>query len=329
MQDKFRLVTRSDFDGLIAALLLKELDLINDIKFVHPKDVQDGLIDIQAGDIVTNLPYDKNAAYVFDHHISELARVGKRSNHFLNPNSPSASRVIWDAFGGKETFKNVSEEMMAAVDKADSANFTREDILNPTGWTLLNFIMDARTGLGRYNHFRISNYQLMMNLIDFCRLGDPEDIFMLPDVKERVDFYFENQERFKEQLKRQTKIYKNLAYVDMLNDEEQYPGNRFMVYVLFPEVNISMHALWRINGERILYAVGKSIFNRTNIVNIGELLLQYGGGGHATAGTCQTGLEDAVRVREELIALLTDDKYTVAAPETTAESDAAPEKTLN
>lgn len=314
MQDKFRLVTRSDFDGLIAALLLKELDLINDIKFVHPKDVQDGLIDIQSGDIVTNLPYAKNAAYVFDHHISEQVRVGKRSNHFLNPHAPSASRVIWDAFGGKETFKNVSEKMMAAVDKADSAQFTKEDILNPEGWTLLSFIMDARTGLGRYQHFRISNYQLMMNLIDFCRLEDPEDIFMLPDVKERIDFYFESQEKFKEQLKRQTTVYKNLAYIDMLGEEEQYPGNRFMVYVLYPEVNISMHALWRINGERILYAVGKSIFNKTNIVNVGELLLRYGGGGHWTAGTCQAGLQDAGRVKEELITILTDEKYTLERP---------------
>lgn len=310
MQDKFRLVTRSDFDGLIAALLLKELDLINEIKFVHPKDVQDGLIDIKSGDIITNLPYAKNASYVFDHHISELARVGVKSNHFLNPNAPSASRVIWDAFGGKATFKNVSEEMMAAVDKADSAQFTREDILNPQGWVLLNFIMDARTGLDKYQHFRISNYQLMMNLIDFCRLGDPEDIFMLPDVKERADFYFAMQDKFKEQLKRQTTVYKNLAYIDKLNDEEQYPGNRFMVYVLFPEVNVSIHALWRINGERVLYAAGKSIFNRTNIVNIGELMLQYGGGGHATAGTCQVGLEDAARVKEELIEILTNEAYT-------------------
>ena len=309
-ENRFRLVTRSDFDGLVSAILLKELDLIDDIKFVHPKDVQDGLVDIRQGDIITNLPYSKNASYVFDHHISELARVGHKSNSYLNPNAPSAARVVWDTFGGKNRFKNISEEMMSAVDKADSADYTVDDILHPTGWTLLSFIMDSRTGLGRFHNFRISNYQLMMNLIDFCRCHDPEGVIEMSDVKERVDLYFSQQVKFKEQLKKQTTVYKNLAYIDMLNTDVIYAGNRFMVYALFPDVNVSMHAMWRVNGQRIVYAVGKSIFNRTNIINIGELLLGYGGGGHANVGTCQIDLDQAARVKDELIAVLTDPQYT-------------------
>lgn len=310
VDERFRLVTRSDFDGLVCAILLKELDLIDDVKFVHPKDVQDGLVDIKQGDIITNLPYSKAASYVFDHHISELARVGVKSNSYLNPQAPSAARVVWDTFGGKERFKNISEEMMEAVDKADTGNFTVDDILHPKGWTLLNFIMDSRTGLGRFHNFRISNYQLMMNLIDFCRSHDPGEVLDMPDVKERVDLYFSHQDKFIEQLKRQTTVYKNLAYIDMLNEDVIYAGNRFMIYALFPEINVSMHAMWRINGQRIVYAVGKSILNRTNIVNIGELLLQYGGGGHANVGTCQIDLNQAAAVKEELIAILTDPQYT-------------------
>ncbi len=307
---RFRLVTRSDFDGLVCAVLLKELDLIDEIKFVHPKDVQDGLVDIRQGDITTNLPYTKQASYVFDHHISELARVGQKSNSYINPESPSAARIVWDTFGGKKRFTNISEEMMTAVDKADSADYTIDDILHPTGWTLLSFIMDSRTGLGRFHNFRISNYQLMMNLIDFCRFNDPEEILEMPDVKERVDLYFSQQEKFVEQLKRQTTLYKNLAYIDLLNEETIYVGNRFMIYALYPEINVSMHAMWRINGQRIVYAVGKSILNRTNIVNIGELMLQYGGGGHGNVGTCQIDLDQAAAVKDDLISILTDPQYT-------------------
>ena len=310
VDDRFRLVTRSDFDGLVCAILLKELDLIDEIKFVHPKDVQDGLVDIKQGDIITNLPYSKAASYVFDHHISELARVGKKSNSYLNPQAPSAARIVWETFGGKERFKNISEEMMTAVDKADSADYTIDDILHPTGWTLLSFIMDSRTGLGRFHNFRISNYQLMMNLIDFCREHDPAEVLEMPDVKERVDLYFAHLEKFIEQLKRQTTIYKNLAYLDMLNEDIIYAGNRFMIYALYPDINVSMHAMWRINGQRIVYAVGKSILNRSNIINIGELMLQYGGGGHANVGTCQIDLDQAAAVKDELIAILTDPQYT-------------------
>ncbi|MGN0904155.1 MAG: exopolyphosphatase [Alphaproteobacteria bacterium] len=312
MEDKFRLITRSDFDGLVSAVLLKELDLIDEVKFVHPKDVQDGLVDIRQGDITTNLPYSKAASYAFDHHISELARVGHKSNYYLNPASPSAARVVWDTFGGGERFKNISEDMMKAVDKADTADYSIDDILHPTGWTLLSYIMDARTGLGRFHDFRISNYQLMMNMIDLCRNHDPEEILEMPDVKERVDLYFEHQDKFIEQLRRRTTVYKNLAYIDMLNEDIIYAGNRFMVYALYPEINISMHAMWRVNGLRIVYAVGKSIINRTNIINIGELLLRYGGGGHATAGTCQIELENAAKIKEELITILTDPAYNEA-----------------
>ena len=309
-EDKYRLVTRSDFDGLVSALLLKELDLIDNIKFVHPKDVQDGIIEITESDITTNLPYANGAHYAFDHHISELARVGIKSNYMLNPTAPSAARVVWDCFGGAAGFPNIPEEIMNAVDQADSAKYTIEEIMNPSGWTLLSFIMDARTGLGRFHNFRISNYQLMMDLIDYCRKYSVDEILKIPDVKERVDLYFKCQDDFIKQLKKVTTIRKNLAFVDLLNEEVIFPGNRFMVYALFPEVNVSMHAMWRVNGQRVVFAVGKSIINRTNKLNIGSLMLKYNGGGHFAAGTCQIDLEDAAKVREELIEVLTNPENT-------------------
>lgn len=301
-QQKFRLVTRSDFDGLVCAVLLKQLELIDEIKFVHPKDMQDGLIEITEHDIVTNLPYVKDAHMVFDHHLSETIRnQGARPNHVIDPNAPSAARVVWDHYGGESVFPERWIEMMAAVDKGDSAQFTRDEVLDSQGWNLLNFLMDARTGLGRFKEFRVSNYNLMMNLIENCRTQSIEQILALPDVQERVDLYREHEIKFKEQIQRCGKVYRNLVLLDLTNEEVIYAGNRFIIYALFPHCNISIHKMWGFQQQNIVFATGKSIFDRSSKTNVGALMLKYGGGGHHAAGTCQIPLSEADRVQEELI----------------------------
>lgn len=286
---KYRLITRSDMDGLVCGVLLKDLDLIDAITFAHPKDMQDGLIPVGPDDITTNLPYVEGVYMAFDHHASEVERVKNRpENHIIDPDAPSAARVVYDYFGGAARFQNVSNDMMEAVDKADSAAFSREEILNPEGWELLSFIMDARTGLGRFRDFNISNYQLMMKLIDYCRdHHDITEILALPDVKERVDLYFEHQIKFREQIERCSSIRKNLVVLDLRKEDTLWAGNRFMIYALFPGCNISCHVLWGKNKQNTVFAVGKSILNRTSKTNIGQLMLEYGGGGHGAAGTCQ------------------------------------------
>ncbi len=306
--DKFRLVTRSDFDGLVCAVLFKELDMIDDIKFVHPKDMQDGTILISGTDITTNLPYVEGVHLAFDHHSSEVSRVGgDPDNHIIDPDAPSAARVVYDHYGGKDKFPNVSDEMMDAVDKGDSAQFSEDEILNADGWVLLNYLMDARTGLGRFREFRVSNYNLMMQLIDFCRDHTVEEILDLPDVKERVDLYNEHLEDFKEQIKRCTTVHGNLAVLNLRDEEIIYAGNRFMIYAQLPDTNISIHVLWGLNKLNTVFATGKSIVTRTSKTNIGELMLKYGGGGHENAGTCQIDNDDAERVLGELIERITAD----------------------
>lgn len=301
-QQKFRLVTRSDFDGLVCAVLLKQLELIDEIKFVHPKDMQDGLIEITEHDIITNLPYVKEAHMVFDHHLSETIRnQGARPNHVIDPNAPSAARVVWDHYGGKSVFPERWIEMMAAVDKGDSAQFTRDEVLDSQGWNLLNFLMDARTGLGRFKEFRVSNYNLMMDLIESCRTQSIEQILALPDVQERVSLYREHEVKFKQQIQRCGKEYGNLVVLDLTNEEVIYAGNRFMIYALFPHCNISIHKMWGFQQQNIVFATGKSIFDRSSKTNVGALMLKYGGGGHHAAGTCQIPLSEADRVQEELI----------------------------
>ena len=300
--ERFRLITRSGFDGLVCAVLLKELGMVDEIKFVHPKDMQDGTILVSDRDISTNLPYVKGIYLAFDHHLSETVRLDQKSaNHIIDPDAPSAARVVYDYYGGKKEFPNISDEMMDAVDKSDSAQFNEDEILNPTGWVLLNFLMDARTGLGRYRDFRVSNYQLMMELIDYCKDHTTDEILALPDVKERVDLYAEHEEKAKEQIQKCSTIYENLIVLDLREEEVIYAGNRFLIYALFPDTNISMHAIWGLNRLNTVFAVGKSILNRTSNTNIGDLMLQYGGGGHMNAGTCQVDNDESGRVERELV----------------------------
>lgn len=285
-----RLVTRSDFDGLVCAMLLKEIDVIDEITFVHPKDVQDGKIEITENDITTNLPFDPRVGLAFDHHESELQRVDPevaKDRFIIDGDAKSAARVVYDYYGGAKTFTRVSDEIMVAVDKGDSADFTVDEILDPKGWVLLNFLMDARTGLGRFHEFRISNYQLMMELIDYCVEHTIEQVLELPDVKERVALYFEQQKLFKDQLERVSKIHDRVVVIDLRDEETIYTGNRFMIYAMHPEVEMSVHVAWGFKKQNTAVMIGKSIVNKASKVNIGDLCLSYGGGGHANAGTCQ------------------------------------------
>ena len=285
-----RLVTRSDFDGLACAMMLKELKIIDEIKFVHPKDVQDGKVELSENDITTNLPYDPRVSIAFDHHESEVDRtkaIETGNKLIIDPNARSAARVVYDYYGGKKAFPRLSEELLDAVDKGDSADFSIDEILNPSKWVLLHYIMDPRTGLGRFRDFRISNYDLMMVLIDNCMNLSIDEILELPDVKERVNLYNEQAELFKQQLKRIVKVCGKVAVIDLRNEDVIYAGNRFMVYAIYPETEISVHVAWGFKKQNTAVMIGKSIVNKNSKVDIGMLCLSYGGGGHANAGTCQ------------------------------------------
>ncbi len=301
----YRLVTRSDFDGLVAAVLLRELGMVDQIVFVYPKDMQDGKIPISDSDITTNLPYVDGVHLCFDHHLSETVRVGPKTNHVIDPDAPSAARVVYNYFGGKARFPCISDEMMRAVDQADSAQYSEEDILAPTDWTMLNFIMDPRTGLGRFRDFTISNYQLMMDLVVYCRNHSIKEILALPDVQERVQVYISHDELSERQLKRLGTEHGKLVVADFRKEKIIYACNRFMIYALFPQSNISMHVLNGVGNQNTVFAIGKSILDRSSKVNVGALALEYGGGGHNAAGTCQVPNEDADRVQAELIRRIT------------------------
>ena len=301
--DKFRLLTRSDMDGLVSAMLLRELGMLGSIEFHHPKDVQDGRVEVTERDIITNLPYVEGCGMCFDHHSSEERRLDGRPTpgYVLEPNAKSAARVVYDFYGGMAAFPRISLDLMEAVDRADSADFTRDEVLEPTGWALLSFLMDARTGLGRFRDFGISNYDLMMQLIDKCRDMGIDEILALPDVAERVELYFDQHDRFLDQVERVAEVHDNLVVLDLRNEDTIFAGNRFLVYALFPDCDISMHVMWGRDRKNTVYTVGKSIFDRSNSVDIGDLMLRHGGGGHHAAGTCQGANETADELKGELI----------------------------
>jgi nanoRNase/pAp phosphatase (c-di-AMP/oligoRNAs hydrolase) len=305
--EKYRLVTRSDFDGLVCAVLLKELDLIDEIKFVHPKDMQDGLVPITGRDITTNLPYVASAHLAFDHHLSETQRVGPQTNHIIEAEAPSAARVIYNYYGGKAKFLTVPDDLMEAVDKADSAQYSEREILDPQGWSLLNFLMDARTGLGRFRDFRVSNYQLMMDLIDHCRDKPIETILQLQDVKERLDLYRNHDTQFRDQLKRCSMVHGNVVVLNLKDEDTIYAGNRFMIYALFPNANVSIHVLWGMQKQNTVLACGRSIINRSSKTDIGPLMLKFGGGGHAAAGTCQVPNDKWEAALAEIVGIFNKD----------------------
>ena len=297
-----RLVTRSDFDGLVCAALLKELGILEDILFVHPKDVQDGKVELTAHDITTNLPYCPEVALSFDHHSSRTSASSRTPrNRVAIADAESAARVVYEYFGGAERFPRVTEEIMEAVDKADAAKFNESEILDPQGWILLSFLMDPRTGLGRFREFRISNYELMMQLIDLCLDHSVDEILAHPDVAERVALYREHAVAAKEQILRCSTVRGQVVVLDLRDEEVIHPTNRFMVYALRPQCTVSVHVIWGLRRQNTVFAVGRSIIDRSSTFNIGRLMLSLGGGGHAAAGTCQIDNDRAEAILAEIV----------------------------
>jgi nanoRNase/pAp phosphatase (c-di-AMP/oligoRNAs hydrolase) len=238
----------------------------------------------------------------FDHHLSETVRVPEgKDNHIIDPHAPSAARVVYNHYGGEKGFPQIAPELMNAVDKADAAQYSAEEIMAPEGWTLLNFLMDPRSGLARIGHFAISNEQLMKDMMTYCRHHPVDEILRIPDVEERVHTYFEHEEKHELQLTRCSTVHGNAVVADLRGETERFAGNRFLVYALFPECNISIQASHSDDGDKTIFAVGKSILDRSSKTNVGELMLKYGGGGHKAAGTCQVDNAQADTVLKELI----------------------------
>jgi len=298
-----RLVTRSDFDGLACGALLLEAGVIDSWKFAHPKDLQDGLVEVNENDCLANVPFVEGCGLWFDHHSSEHERLELQGKYKGESRAtPSCARIIYEYYGGQERFPQYGE-MMEAVDKVDSGHLTIDEIMNPKGWILIGFLMDPRTGLGRWRRFTISNYQLMEKLMHACRDLSTTEILALSDVQERIEVYQEQTEKFKEMVQKYTRVEGNVIISDLRGVNPIYTGNRFMIYSMYPEQNISAWIVSGRGGEGCSAAVGYSVLNRTCTLDVGSLMLKYHGGGHKQVGTCQFSNEN---MEEELPKMLAD-----------------------
>ena len=307
-----RLVTRSDFDGLACGALLLEAGIIDSWKFAHPKDLQDGLVEINENDCLANVPYVEGCGLWFDHHSSEHERLELEGKYKGESRiTPSCARIIYEYYGGKEKFPNF-DAIMEAVDKVDSGNLTVDEVMNPTGWILIGFLMDPRTGLGRWRQFTISNYQLMEKLMVACANMTIDEILEMPDVQERIEVYNEQTALFKKMVKEHTTLNGNVIITDLRDVNPIYTGNRFLIYSIYPDQNISAWIVSGKGGAGCSAAVGYSIINRTSTVNVGSLMLKYNGGGHEKVGTCQFSDEnmgtDLPLMLEELCELANKDR---------------------
>ena len=297
-----RLITRSDFDGLACGALLLYLGIIDDWLFVHPKDIQDGLVKATDNDILANIPYIPGCKLWFDHHSSETERMGE-DVYFegVSCNAPSCARVVYEYYGGDSKLGRFAE-MIRYVDKVDSADLTADEIANPRGWILLGFIMDPRTGLGRFRNFTISNFDLMKKLAAACSSMSIEEIMAMPDVKERETLYFEQEQLFRDMVQKVTKVDGNVLVADLRGVDIIYAGNRFLIYSMFPDQSISVWIMDGRNKQSCTITVGYSVTNRNATVDVGSMLLKHGGGGHKQVGTCQVPYDDADKVIAEIIA---------------------------
>ena len=300
-----RLLTRSDFDGSVCTAILEELDLIDDILYVHPKDMQDNKIEVTANDILANVPFVQGCGLWFDHHSSEHERLQLEGQfEGASKKSPSAAQVVYDYYKEDDAHADKLKrfaELIRIVGKADSAEFTREDILNPQGWIMLAFIADPRTGLGYKRSFTISNFELMKQLPQLLRTKPVEEILGLPDFQERVKVYHEENKKYKELITRSARLEGDAIIIDLRDCHEIPVGNRFLEYVLYPDQNISIRVANGKNKAFAMISIGHSIINPTSQVNVGALALKYGGGGHQRVGTCQVPYEDVDRVVGEIL----------------------------
>ncbi len=308
-KQKYRLVTRSNFDGIINTALLKKLDMIDEVLYVHPKEIQDGTIHITQHDIVTNLPYVDTAHMAFDHRLDTNEYTRLNPHHALFGDAQSVSEVIYEYYGGKSVFGEALLPLIEAANRSKTAAFSKEEILNPQGWDQLIFITDPRTGLGRFREFRISNYALMQKLPDLCLHHPIEEILQDPDVAERIRLCHSYRHDFMMQLEQTTQIMDDIAVTDLTKETTIYPGNRFMIYARYPQVTRSIHLFGAKEPDKVVIAIGDSVFHRhksDKLPAIHTLLKPYGGGGHSYAGTCQIPQHDVASVLDDILKKLNE-----------------------
>ena len=293
-----RLVTRGDLDGLTSAVIITMKEPVESIALVHPQDITDKRVEIRSDDILANLPYDPRCGMWFDHHLltdsNEKPPESFKGKYGL---APSAARLVYEYYRERdpddEALRRL-EPLVDETDRLDAALLTPEDVENPRDYILLGYTIDSRTGLGSYEDY-------FHKLIAWLKTKSIQEVLAMPEVRERVERLRADQAAFKRLLQRNSFQLSNVIVTDLREIEQLPAGNRFLVYTLFPDANVSLRVHWGPRQGSVIAAVGHSIFNRTCNTSVGELMSRYGGGGHRGAGTCVLPIDEAADAIEEIL----------------------------
>jgi nanoRNase/pAp phosphatase (c-di-AMP/oligoRNAs hydrolase) len=293
-----RLVTRGDLDGLTSAVIITMKEPIEEILLVHPQDVTDRRVEITSNDVLANVPYDPRCGMWFDHHLLTESNQ-KPPENFLGRYglAPSAARLVFDYYRERDPDDadlNRFERLVDETDRLDAAQLTRDDVESPRDYILLGYTIDSRTGLGKFDDY-------FRKLVEWLKTMSIEEVLQQPEVRERVERISSDQETFRQLLQRNSFQLNNVVVTDLREIEQLPAGNRFLVYSLFPEANVSLRVHWGPARNSVIAAVGHSIFNRTCETSVGDLMSRYGGGGHRGAGTCVLPLENAADAIDEIL----------------------------
>ncbi|HEX2831789.1 MAG TPA: exopolyphosphatase [Thermoanaerobaculia bacterium] len=293
-----RLVTRGDLDGLTSAVIITMKESIGDILLVHPQDITDQSVEIRADDILANLPYDPRCGKWFDHHLltdsNQKPPAQFDGRHRL---AASAARLVYEYYLEKDPDDAALlrlDRLVDETDRLDAALLTPDDVENPRDYILLGYTIDSRTGLGGFEDY-------FVRLVDWLKTMSIQEVLQQPEVKERVERLRRDQKDFKTLLARNSFLLNNVVVTDLREIERLPSGNRFLVYSLFPQANVSLRVHWGPRANSVVAAVGHSIFNRTCNTSVGDLMSKYGGGGHRGAGTCVLPLDHAADAIDEIL----------------------------
>ncbi len=289
-----RLVTRADLDGLACALIITQHEVIDEIVLVHPQEITDKTVEIRSDDVLANLPYHPNCGRWFDHHLlTESNEQPPKDFKGLYRVAPSAAQLVWEYYGEKPVYTDLVRE----TNRFDSAQLDEDDVLQPKGYVLLGFALDPRTGLGDDEGF-------FLKCLEWLKHKPIREVLVEDEVRQRIIRMFEQNEDFCWTLVQYSRLNDNVVFSDFRRTSEPPAGNRFLVYTIFPEANVSVRAQWGRNKECVMVTVGHSIFNRSCKTSIGELMSTYGGGGHRGAGSAPLPVVEAETKLLEIIETL-------------------------
>jgi nanoRNase/pAp phosphatase (c-di-AMP/oligoRNAs hydrolase) len=296
-----RLVTRADLDGLTCAVLITSTESIEEVRLIHPQDITDKKVEITRQDILANLPYHPACGKWFDHHL--LTASNERPPSLFEGRyalAPSAARVVYDHYLVDHPALRKFDRLVGETDRLDAAQLTMDDVTSPRDYILLGLTLDSRTGLGAYQDY-------FHKLLEWVRERPIEDVLQEPDVMDRVERMREQDGKFRKLTLLHSRLQGNVVITDFRGADAPPVGNRFIVYTLYPQANISVRVHWGPQRKRVALVAGHSIFNRTSKTNIGWLMSRYGGGGHRGAGSCLLDPAQADGQIAEIVAAMIKD----------------------